>query len=450
MPVLLHALDAVADLHPFIGVVVLAFKAVYTLELKRRENDKKIIALYVEMKDMMGVLKELVHKKLLAKVFQGPVWDGKLLAFVKLFTERRTQFVFELSIHTSKGVDKANTKLDGVDSTTKKIDEKMDAMVAMFQQLVSKEQKELSAMVDAQGGIAVVRRNDKTLRELRTRLVKSGTNSGGVRLGVNMPTFDELKYDLAVEPDAAMEHNMTLFSRKFAVQKRQIIDEMTLVVERASDRIIKEVTGGAYERIKDRFIHDLWKAMGWRGNVKARHFVLALRDCYVELQSADVQPVRGISSLVGNQNSDAWAIEFIELSRVQPILEAFDDDASGFITVAEMNRFTSSRRLEWSLAHWVAFWAAGWKASIIDYAGTIEDMFAKMEGIYPELLPVNRQAFDEYFQSVWNSVHTLAATVVNEETEWLPWDKFRKHIEDEEAHVERRFYRAAVHLRAPP
>ena len=37
-------------------VIVLAFKAVYTLEQKRRDNEKKIIALYVEMKNMMGVL----------------------------------------------------------------------------------------------------------------------------------------------------------------------------------------------------------------------------------------------------------------------------------------------------------------------------------------------------------------------------------------------------------
>jgi len=37
-------------------VVVLAFKAVYTLEMKRRNNEKKIIAVYVEMKDMMSVL----------------------------------------------------------------------------------------------------------------------------------------------------------------------------------------------------------------------------------------------------------------------------------------------------------------------------------------------------------------------------------------------------------
>ena len=53
-------------------VTVLAFKAVYTLETKRRENDKRVLALYVEyvaqnpigkqtsqnfrMKDMMAAL----------------------------------------------------------------------------------------------------------------------------------------------------------------------------------------------------------------------------------------------------------------------------------------------------------------------------------------------------------------------------------------------------------
>ena len=42
-------------------VVVMAFKAVYTLEQKRRDNEKKIITLYVEMKDMMGVLLLYVH-----------------------------------------------------------------------------------------------------------------------------------------------------------------------------------------------------------------------------------------------------------------------------------------------------------------------------------------------------------------------------------------------------
>ncbi len=37
-------------------VVVLAFKTVYTLEQKRRDNDKKVVSLFVGMKDMMGAL----------------------------------------------------------------------------------------------------------------------------------------------------------------------------------------------------------------------------------------------------------------------------------------------------------------------------------------------------------------------------------------------------------
>lgn len=42
-------------------MAVLAFKAVYTLEVTRHENDKKIIALYVEMKEMMTVLIQYDH-----------------------------------------------------------------------------------------------------------------------------------------------------------------------------------------------------------------------------------------------------------------------------------------------------------------------------------------------------------------------------------------------------
>ena len=53
------------------------------------------------------------------------------------------------------------------------------------------------------------------------------------------------------------------------------------------------------------------------------------------------------SSINTSRNPDAWAIKFIDVSRLQPILEAFDDDASGFITISEMNRFTSSRPADW-------------------------------------------------------------------------------------------------------
>jgi hypothetical protein len=44
---------------------------------------------------------------------------------------------------------------------------------------------------------------------------------------------------------------------------------------------------------------------------------------------------------------DAWAIKYIDIMRLQPIMEAIDDDASGFITIGEVNRLTASRPIDW-------------------------------------------------------------------------------------------------------
>jgi hypothetical protein len=63
-------------------------------------------------------------KKLLAKVFQGPRWDDKLLHYVNLFSKRRQEFEFELSIHMTRGVDNANTKLGTVLDNIYALDEK--------------------------------------------------------------------------------------------------------------------------------------------------------------------------------------------------------------------------------------------------------------------------------------------------------------------------------------
>jgi hypothetical protein len=152
---------------------------VYTLEQKRRDNEKKVKALYVAMKDMMRVLllsvlpsihcgkltsyslegvepdkvvapdggsfespfKSLVEetaddimkcsnacdtymkKRLLAKVFLSPVWNEKLLGFVTLFGQRRRDFQFELTIHINQNLYKANSKLGDIAYGVKDLDE---------------------------------------------------------------------------------------------------------------------------------------------------------------------------------------------------------------------------------------------------------------------------------------------------------------------------------------
>lgn len=80
--------------------------------------------------------------------------------------------------------------------------------------------------------------------------------------------------------------------------------------------------------------------------MKARHFVLALRDHYLDMPTSDTQGT-GTSAITSSLDPDDWAIKFIDVTWLQPILEAFDDDASGFINITEVNRFTTSRPADW-------------------------------------------------------------------------------------------------------
>jgi hypothetical protein len=135
----------------------------------------------------------------------------------------------------------------------------MRVMKALFEQLVSPEQKMLSDLVNAKGGAKALRINDKMLLDLEKTVSKAsslpsveGYRTRQAKPGDDDLEVDNLREDIMEDPNAAAERNWTVFSRKFEAQKNQIIDELTLVVQRESDRVIRELGGRAHGRIRDR------------------------------------------------------------------------------------------------------------------------------------------------------------------------------------------------------
>ena len=63
-------------------------------------------------------------------------------------------------------------------------------------------------------------------------------------------------------------------------------------------------------------------------------------DATSALSSADIT-VKLLAS------DDHWALKYINLLYIQPILEAIDDDGSGFINIKEVNTFTSTKPNNW-------------------------------------------------------------------------------------------------------
>ena len=57
-----------------------------------------------DIKDCANLCDTFVKKKLLVKVFKGPVWAEKLAGFVKVFEDRKADFEFALTMHTANSV----------------------------------------------------------------------------------------------------------------------------------------------------------------------------------------------------------------------------------------------------------------------------------------------------------------------------------------------------------
>jgi hypothetical protein len=142
-----------------------------------------------------------------------------------------------------------------VDQTTQAIKDKMDMMMKMFEKFMPAEEKEMAKLVERKGGAKACQEDDKILQELSG--LKSGNSvstgpQGARKTGAKTTSdLDDIKEDLHLEPAAAVEKNMEVFTRKFELQTEQIKREMELVVKREGDRVISAVTAGPHDKIID-------------------------------------------------------------------------------------------------------------------------------------------------------------------------------------------------------
>ncbi|KAJ7034088.1 hypothetical protein C8F04DRAFT_956948, partial [Mycena alexandri] len=455
--VLMKGLDALGQLHPFVGVAVMAFKLVITLDITRRQNNKKVLAVKIQMQDLMTILFQLRHirdpeekgpdgttlkdrmsglmesiakditacgsacdvymkKSFLAKTIKSKIYESRLAGYVTNFANDKKEIGFALKVHTALGVDAANKKLDGQDEHLKNIEGKIEAL---FRKLDTPREREVQKFIDEKGGAKACVDNEATLQEL---VLKSGesladmdpTHSGN---GDLVSAKKMLNRELAEDVDDAFKRNMKLFDRKMEMQSKQMADAISWTGE----HIISVLSGGAHEKILDADLQAIWKEQGWKGSVKARHFVLALNDYYTEkftvidtavaiaesdAGSAPPSPLMSPTSPAvadpdlpagAKPEDDRWALAYINVAHLQPILEAVDDDGTGFVSIKEANEFALSRPKGWSLLSWVAFWAAGWHASVTWYKNRIYNLLSAMMRLTQRVKAGNVQAADTYF-----------------------------------------------------
>ncbi|KAJ7053818.1 hypothetical protein C8F01DRAFT_550066 [Mycena amicta] len=462
--VIMKGLDILGTLHPFVGVAALAFKGVIALDLARRQNNKKVIAIQVQMQDMTVVLFQLrdirdpedigpdgtklaarlrgiivsiansitecgtacdiyLKKGFLSKTLKSKIYEDQLTAYVQMFDDNKKKLEFDLAVHTARGVDEANQKLDNQNANLNLI---LVRMEELFRKLDTSRERDARAFIETNKGAQACVDNEATLSKL---LAMGGEKLDG--------------YDPAQPGKADLAGAQKMLSKELAEDVNEVVmrsmdgfaRKMKMQGEELAETIINALSDKSTKQIRDPDLKVLWEQQGWKASVEVRNFVLALNDYYAD-KFDTAEDARDATSEAGTRPpsptspvhdlpaaaDDRWTLTYINAAHIQPISEAVDDDGSGFVSSKEANLFAAQRSEKWSLPQWTAFWAAGWHPIVTWYKNRIYKLLQAMNNLVRQVLPTNRNYAESYYgqstidqiELLLRSTHSASDTVLSD------------------------------------
>ena len=337
------------------------------------------------------------------KFFTSLKWQSKFADLAAQFVTHKSNLESDLQIHISITV--TNTS-----DTLASVNEKVTAITTMigmvFEKMQSPEEKEWAAFARKNGGVDRVLESEDLMKKVVEKQKSGAKDEKGStnKHGQQPSTLAEFEKELGKDVDAVLADNTKAFEQKFGAMEASL-REVQVTIQRQSDRVIEEVLAGMHagphERILDKvpgftcsfslILTGLglgsipymerhgtyferphrciltWDGFrqGWKASVKSTHLVLALYD-HLKLkavhkmvptlgESQPGEPAKAVnnveaiaaSALPETPSEDIWALEYITMNKIQPLIEALDDDGSSLVRVNEVNEFTSSRPEGW-------------------------------------------------------------------------------------------------------
>ncbi|KAF5325246.1 hypothetical protein D9619_010120 [Psilocybe cf. subviscida] len=467
--VVLDGLVALGNVHPVLGVAILAFHAVISLDIARRDNDRKVRTIMMQMQNMMCTMFQLrritfahaqkretqkekerlqalvksiadditqcgsdlnyyMDQKFISKMIKAKNFERRFQSHVENFIERRAELQGVLTVYVAVAVDFANRNIASMESTLVGVNAKLDAILnALFRRLDTPRERETQSFLDENGGVKVCITQDELLLKLISLagdVISDGSPPKGDS-GKLSRSQSRLLEEVAKDLNLAFEQNFRRFEKLLALQNDNFerlsaqMDRQEHCLRNESEKLdyvlrtsllildqgtmIRKAIGYNFAlKFSDPDLQQLWGMMGLKRSVKAKRFVLSLRDYLLDT------------------NDDSWALNYIDVAHMQTIVEAIDEDFSGFITVNEANKFALSRPEGWrfvklltpaglfvyhglklidSLLEWIIYWAAAWHINVTEYRRKIYSIILEMHDLLPLVHPANYVIVDDYLDS---------------------------------------------------
>ncbi|PBK80159.1 hypothetical protein ARMGADRAFT_1021049 [Armillaria gallica] len=461
---LVQALEELQKIHPFISVAVSPFKVALQLESKRRENDEKISALFMLMKEMMDTLRMLPEDPNLLKNNQKDSLTGLMHRFCQDIIDcanacnaYRTRSIWSRILMSTADEQKLAAYGDRFQKNKQDLQlclivrinaelnevKELVSVIMLINLVRSPQERELKELIDKEGGASKVKDDPALLEKIIKETEKNSNRRGTYQDDKNVKTLvSSIQAEIRHGFEDLIKTHKTVFDLKFEAQGK-LIDDVGQNVTRTGDRVISAVISGPYERLKDPDLFEMWKEMHsrWGGNAKARDFIFALRAHYYSRTQSTLEQTQQMTSTENDSDgtshvtTDTWALRHITLRSIEPLMEAFDEDASGFVTIDEANNFSTRRPKDWSMPHWVAYWAVGFQMTLVHYHEKISTLLEEMHTAAEQTLPANR-----VFMDLFLSAHPLCRVDVllsgfkntSRGGYWSDWSKFLPYVQAEE------------------
>ncbi|KAJ2916923.1 hypothetical protein MD484_g3503, partial [Candolleomyces efflorescens] len=452
---ILHGLQFLSEIHPAISVAVGAFAAVIKIELIRRDNNAKAMGVKLQMQNLMCTLYQIRNlrterhdfttsarlanmmsiiaeeikacgsdlsyyqdKKLISRLIHAQFFEQRLASHITTFAERRSELELLIASYTAG-------RVHDTAEIVSRVEFKVDSLLSFLHRLETPREKEAVRFIETNGGIENCFQHDGLLEEL---LFKTGEHIDELSEEETKKLKSQLAKELTENVEELLKKNMANFEGMLRIQNNNI-QHMAHAVENSTSQIMKlssEITM-MFPGMKK---HVLLTDRGLRQSVKAKKFVLTFKDYHIrmnppkaptilatpniqivelppstDLESSQLKQVNEADTLLlgadleREMTEDEWALEYIDVVHLDPIVEAIDDDFSGFISIHEANRFAVARPKGWSLLRWFAYWAAGWAISVKRYKEQIYDLVQEIFKARLDVLPCNRTIVADYLES---------------------------------------------------
>ncbi|KAJ3526594.1 hypothetical protein NMY22_g10101 [Coprinellus aureogranulatus] len=381
-------------------------------------------------------------KKLVSRLLHAQFFEQRLAQHIATFAERRSELELLFTSYTAGQVQETT-------AIASRIEYKVDNLITLLHRFDSFREKEAAKFVESNGGIERCIYEKALFTELMSKTGDTVREEGDTgQKGEDDPTvtfMKQLQKELREDVEEALNKNMANFEAMLRIQNNNL-QHMSHLMENQTSQIMKISNEIAiifpgmrkHVLITDPILQQIWMEMGLRQSVKAKKFVLTFKDYHTRMTRTPMimaaSPVATIPILelppaanldttlpeekptfitggaqgVKEEADDDWALHYIDVVHLDPIVEAIDDDFSGFISIHEANRFAVARPKTWSLLRWFAYWAAGWAMSVKKYKEKILDVVQQLYIARLDVLPCNMAFITDYLDSsAFKSLDTL-------------------------------------------